>query len=71
MSGNQGHGTRGLVQLAGLDADQAVLDEVDAADALFLRSTANRDSIRSPSCKILSDTKRPPLFKSRNTSGKK
>ena len=34
MSGNQGHGTRGLVQLAGLDADQAVLDEVDAADAL-------------------------------------
>ena len=34
MRGDQGHGARRLVQLAGLDADQAVLDEVDAADAL-------------------------------------
>ena len=34
VSGDQSHGTRSLVQLAGLDADQAVLDEVDAADAL-------------------------------------
>ena len=34
MSGDQGHGARSLVQLAGLDADQAILDEVDTADAL-------------------------------------
>ena len=34
VSGDQSHGPRSLVQLAGLDADQAVLDEVDAADAL-------------------------------------
>ena len=34
MRGDQRHGAGGLVDLAGLDADEAVLDDVDPADAL-------------------------------------
>ena len=34
VGGDQRHGTRSLVELTGLDAHQAILDQIDTADAL-------------------------------------